>query len=492
MNICITVNKHFTVFFARLAPHLERAGHELFWISPSRRWSAWLQDNAGVAADRILTLPDKAQEWRDMRDAGPEALVDLEGPEGLTISNVVLMCRALRQLPRERAYAYLAVCRRHIESFLERNGIELCFGEATWGFEILAWLICRRLGIPYLLPTTTRIPDDRFAFFDALPHQIVAIRPVTDENRKWARHYYQEWIERPRRPVFSTTMPTPFVFRRYWWEELKIALLQPQLDRDDMTLWPIHQRLRTRAKTALNRTALRLSAPFVPEGHRKFVLVCLHQQPEASVDVYGRLHSDQGHFVERLVRLIPSTHELWVKEHIDALGVRPLAWLRRLGKLPNVRLVDPRLSTFDMVRRAELVVSISGTVSYEAALLGTPAVAVAPIFFSPLMAIDPVKYPDPVAWPWRELLETRPAPEEPRRRAIEFLAWIHAQSFAGLPFDPITVRYAGRRPEDIDVEAAAFIEALELPGFPRRGSDSTPPVASPPSAPRRPAERALS
>jgi hypothetical protein len=473
LNIAVLVNKHFTIFFARIAPELERRGHKLFWISPSRRWSLWLRAEGKVFADRILTLPDYANQWLSLDDAGPEPLIDLEGPANLTISNLLLMCRALRQIPRQTAYAYLTVCRSHIEEFLFRNKIELCLGEATWGIEILIWLICQQFGIPCLHPTTTRIPDNRFAFFDALPHQIVEIRKVSFEDRSWAEDYYQKWIERPRRPVFSTTMPSPFAMRPHWWEEMKVSLFHPWQNKHDLTIWPMRQRLSARVVTAFNRVALRCNSPFNPESDRRFVLVCLHQQPEASIDVYGRLHSDQAHFVERLARLIPSTHEIWVKEHIDALGVRPPRWLRRIGTLPNVRLVDPRLSTFDLVRRAELVVSASGTVSYEAALIGTPAVTVASIFFSPLMSIDPTKYPDPVTWPWHKLLNERPSADETRERAIEFLAWVGAQSFEGMPFDPITLGYAGRRLDDLAIETAAFVEALELLSFPRRLNPTT-------------------
>ena len=469
MKICIIANKHLTQFFARLAPHLHRTGHEICWISPSRRWSQWLQGKAGVDAARILTLADRVDEWQDTRTATATALADLEGPEGLTIAHISLMCRVLRQLPREQALAYLTVCRKYIQPFLLENKVDVCFGETTWGFEILIWLIGRKLGIPYLLPTTSRIPDDRFAFFDALPHQIVSLREVTQDNRRWAETYYQNWIDRPRRPIFSTTMPTPFAFRHYWWEELRIALLRPDFDRGDLTLWPIGKRLWTRASVAINRIALRARSPFQPAEERPFVLLCLHQQPEASIDVFGRLHSDQAHFVERLVRLMPSTHELWVKEHMDALGTRPPGWLAKLGRLPNVRLIDPHLSTFDLLRGASLVVSVTGTVSYEAALLGTPAVVAAPIFFSPLMAIDPVTHPDPASWPWDELLGSRPSKDKARSRAIEFLAWIHAQSYPGLPFDPVTVGYAGGAPDDVTTEAAGFIDALALTTFPKRG-----------------------
>ena len=64
MNVCFIANKHLTITFAALARHLEDCGHTVFWASPSRRWTQWLE-RAGVERTRILSLPDFANEWRE-------------------------------------------------------------------------------------------------------------------------------------------------------------------------------------------------------------------------------------------------------------------------------------------------------------------------------------------------------------------------------------------------------------------------------------------
>jgi hypothetical protein len=468
VNICIIVNKDFTVFFSRLAPYLESAGHKVFWISPSRRWALWLKQHGGVADDRILSLPDKSHEWRRTSAGGQAPLLDLEGPHGITISNVILMCRSLRYMPADLSYAYLSTCRKYVEPFLDRHSIDVCFGEPTWGFEILIWLVCRRMGIPYLHPHTVRVPGDRFAFFDAVPHQIPTLRQVEPSDREWATSFYREWTERPRQPAVTMNLTGAFNFRRHWWRELAVSLFRPELDRHDLTLWPISRRISSRIRNSVNRIAVSAVPQFSELAERKYVLLCLHLQPESTIDVFGSLHSDQAHFVERIVRMLPSTHELWVKEHRASLGEWPLSWRRKLRGLPNVRLIDPRLSTFDLMRGAALVISVAGTASYEAALLGTSAVAAVPIFFSPLMALDAQKYPDPMTWPWHDLLAHRLSPGETAKRAVEFLAWLHAQSFPGFPFDPFTVRDIGRAPENVEIEARGFLEALAAPNFPRK------------------------
>jgi hypothetical protein len=325
-------------------------------------------------------------------------------------------------------------------------------------------MIARHLGIRSVFPTTVRIPDDRFAFIDAYPHKILEIAPVTDDDRRWAAQFLEEWTNKPRRPIFSQLIASPFVFKSYWWEELAAATLRRRQDKNDMTLWPMLPRIRFRARIAFNRIAIGRGGLFHDsKREQRFVLFGLHQQPEASIDVLGAFNSNQEHFIEQLSRLLPSTHELWVKEHKDAMGTRSRGWLKKVARLPNVRLIDPAESTFDLIRRADLVATITGTPAYEAALLGTPAATAGSVFFSDLVSINGDTYPTPRNWPIQDVLENPPDKAAMRARATEYLAWVHAQSFPGRPFDRISVPDASRTNENLDREADAFDRFLAWP-----------------------------
>jgi hypothetical protein len=50
-------------------------------------------------------------------------------------------------------------------------------------------------------------------------------------------------------------------------------------------------------------------------------------------------------------------------------------------------LVHHDLSSFELYRRADLVVTISGTTAYEAGLLGVPAITFSPIYFGRLSSV---------------------------------------------------------------------------------------------------------
>jgi hypothetical protein len=446
MNLAFLVNQHLTMPYADLAAGLERQGHTVFWISPSRRWSGWLAMR-GWGADRMLTLPDLAAAWHTMPAASARrSLTALEPPAGPTAGNLILMDRVLRGLPSRIAQGFLAVAGEAIRNFLVDRDIAVCFGEATWAWEILTWMVCRQLGRRCLAFTTVRIPSDRFAFFDSAPHQIIEHRSWGATDRAWATGFLADYRARPQPPLYARGHPSALRFRAHWRDEAWLALTRPALNRDDFTIWPLRHRAARRLRLAINAAVLRLAPPFervrdLPPDQR-FVLFCLHHQPEASIDVVAALHSNQAVAIERLARLLPASRELWVKEHANGLGDRSRGWLARLGRLPGVRLIDPSESTFALIARADLVVTPAGTVAYEAALLGRPAATLATLYFSRLMAACG----DPITWPLAQLLDHGYAEPGIDRDSeiVEFLAWLHAQSFPGFPDRLAGAAMAGR------------------------------------------------
>ena len=458
MSLCFVSNKDLTVAFSDLARHLKDNGEDVVWLSPSTRWSRWLQSQGWPASD-ILNLADFANEWQNLDiDSSIAMLVDLETDEPTTVSNIILMCRNLRRRPKTVAYGYLAVARRHIERFLRSHRVEVVFGEGTWGFELMAWLVSQRIGIPMVTPVTTRIPNDRFYFADAKSGDLFQIAESAPVDRAWAEEFLITWTQRPTQPRFAQDIRT---FDWWWVREFAIGFFRPKLDLYDETLWPLHLRIRDRLRRLANKKMFSLFRPYDrPRGQERFVLFCLHHQPESSVDVLGCLHSNQAALIETLSRLLPATHKLWVKEHPGALGDRSISWYRKLSRLPNVRLIDPFQEIYGLIRSADIVVTISGTVGYEAALLRVPALGLAPVFFAPLMSNDISARTHPLEWRFLEILAAprTDATTEEHRKRVDFLARLRANSFAG---DPAVLRIARARrasPSHMKEEARAFLD----------------------------------
>jgi hypothetical protein len=100
------------------------------------------------------------------------------------------------------------------------------------------------------------------------------------------------------------------------------------------------------------------------------VLLAMHFQPEASTLVNGIWYSNQIALVETLSKALPLGYTLVVKEHPRGRGMRPLWQYRHIAGLHNVIISDA--PSKEIVRRCQMVVSVSGSIGLEALALDKP------------------------------------------------------------------------------------------------------------------------
>jgi len=177
------------------------------------------------------------------------------------------------------------------------------------------------------------------------------------------------------------------------------------------------------------------------ENHGKqslFVLFTLHKQPEASVDILGSYYSDQLWLIEAIVRSMPITHKLYVKEHSNAIGDRSINFYKKVKNLPNTVLVDPFVDTFDLIKKADLILTISGTVAYESAIIGTPSIVFADMFFNVLPKVYRCNNIENLYYLIRKAIKKKyePLSNEEKEETVKFLAYVIANSFEGVISDP--------------------------------------------------------
>jgi hypothetical protein len=320
--------------------------------------------------------------------------------------------------------------------------------------------------VPFLVPHSARIPDNRFVFFeDHLQERLARFRAPSSQDHEAAEDFYERYLRNNQKPDYfylNNRIPTPDLG---WFPKLVRRFFHN--DPHDETHNPFWWGLRCRLSEVLNARLVRLFPPFVPlpRTQRPFVLIALHKQPESSIDVLGSYLNDQVGAVRTLARSLPITHDLYVKEHSNALGDRPFSYYRRLEEIPGVFLINPHLDSRDLIKKADLVVSISGTISYEAALLGTPALTMVPMFFSSLLQGSF----NPYSSRRDDLIKAlEPKPEDRREQNVEFLAEVFANSFPGTISDPV-FQPSCVNPDNLEAVSRAFSLALAAFRTPVRG-----------------------
>lgn len=439
--IGLTVLHNRTPFLLALSRQLEARGHVVHFLCPSPKWQSWLE-REGVPPERILDQsPSMAGgPLKDDERSLLAEIAELERRANITLNSMVLMDRLVRRWPPEVARAYLVRLYRLLRDGIAARGIQVVLGEPTPASELLTAAVCEARGIPYYFPMTVRIPDGRFAFFRGHTQAAVVPHPLaTPADEAAAQSSAENFLahfedKKPRPNYFYRNSELPR-FRLEW-----VFKLLPGLIRDlrfrgrDATHFPLAGEIRDRLAAIRNRLQLR-RVPFsdgAPVPGERFVLYPLHRQPEASIDVLGDFYSDQLGLLRQISRSLPATHTLYVKEHLNAIGDRSPAFFREVAKLPNTRLVSPWADGFALLLRADLVVSVSGTMAYEAGLLGRPAITMAPMFFN---ALPSVRYCEGVRRLPALIREQLAAAAPAREPRVEFLAGIYRNSFPGLFYD---------------------------------------------------------
>ncbi len=106
----------------------------------------------------------------------------------------------------------------------------------------------------------------------------------------------------------------------------------------------------------------------------RYVFLPLHTEPEVSLLVYGRPYVNQVEIVRMLAMSLPVGMVLVVKEHPWMVGKRSLSAYKKMLDIPRVKFANPALEARTLVKQADLVAVVTGSVALEAAMLDKPVI----------------------------------------------------------------------------------------------------------------------
>lgn len=174
-----------------------------------------------------------------------------------------------------------------------------------------------------------------------------------------------------------------------------------------------------------------------------YAYFALHAEPEAILPFSSPFYTDQQWIIEQIARSLPLHYKLYVKDHPQMAGRRTISYYKQIKKIPNVKLIDPAVSSLKLSQNSRIVTTMAGTAGWEAVLLKKPVIIFGEIFYSPLsmvkMCTDITRLPHLV----KEQLENFKYNEE------ELLCFLSALYKESVPLD---------LPQIWDVEGAGMVE----------------------------------
>jgi len=373
-NICFIANYTKTFLFHEVAQQLIKQDVRVFWIVVNKKLLDFLLEH--YPEEKILYISKH------------NINLDNDPVGEFKLNELIYGDRVLRH-DLDSSYRYLKNIQLPIYHFIQRNNILKIFGEITWAHELLIHRICQQkkeLQCQYLNPHTIRIPNGRFAFFEDEYQSIIHIL-----NKKNSINISNDRkvisIEKPDYLALNDRIQAnnkSFVNRL---KKIKFFITGENKDPFDPTMlnkrWTV---FKIRVKEEINKELYRFVKTHDLKNfkNKKILFIALHKQPEASVDVLGRYYEDQYTNIVNLWRVLPNEWVILVKEHTNAIGDRSLSFYNKVSALKNVYFLNEKLDSHEVIAQSELVATISGTVAYEAALLGKPSVTFAPTFFNGL------------------------------------------------------------------------------------------------------------
>jgi hypothetical protein len=114
--------------------------------------------------------------------------------------------------------------------------------------------------------------------------------------------------------------------------------------------------------------------PFESVKNGNYAYYPLQYQPEQTIDVFAVHFANQLELAKQIAMSLPGDYTLVVKDHPAMRGLRSLEFLKDLAGTPNIKLIDYRTPTDQVLKHAGLVLAPNSTSLVEAAFYGIPAI----------------------------------------------------------------------------------------------------------------------
>jgi hypothetical protein len=214
-----------------------------------------------------------------------------------------------------------------------------------------------------------------------------------------------------------------------------------------------HNLRHARAHAAMALGATRLKKLYRPMPQTPFVYYPLHVPADMALTLRSPEYLDQVATIDFLLRTLPDTHVLVVKEHPAQIGAVSASRLFELARrFDNFVLLPPQTNNYAVLGRADAVVSVNSKSGAEAVLLGKPVVVMGDAFYRSCPLVFAVNRLSDVPQGLREALHAQGF--DPAKAAPYFeMAW--RKSFPGeLYID---------NPQQLDTFATSLLSAVNAP-----------------------------
>jgi hypothetical protein len=376
----------------------ERAPLSFCAIQPNPYYRALMREVLDEAdmLDVFTALP------RRQTHGDPSTLVSYQG-------NFIEDLAALKRTWRRRRPGSwwfdhgVAIYKLYKEFLADRQATHLFMPIIETPEQKIAVAVARELGLGLIVPTDMRNVGGGYFACDCVETPPLYAE-ATAETRARAAQFVSDFRKNPfparRPPEVSKGEGDDEIIERYLpplWRRM-LRFVSAALERPDL-FDPVVVRLSLMRNFAwlrepirgqrARRNAAQYDIEDIADLPERFIYYPLHFTPEASINTPAPFYVDQLRAIDALRLAMPNGCILVVKEHPACLPLRPISFLRKLRRLPGVTVAKVTMPSLELVKRAALTATVTGTTALEAFLLGRPATLLGPAIPSWLIGPHP-------------------------------------------------------------------------------------------------------
>ena len=258
-------------------------------------------------------------------------------------------------------------------------------------------------------------------------------------------------------PHTVVTRSLPVLLKRgvqaFWWRRGNFTMGKPDIHQSIYRSDLVRSAFKILPAKLYNRIGSQMLSRHGNLPAEPFVFFPLHLIPEAMLLAVNPGWTDQLAVIRLLSASLPAGYRLVVKDHPLAGGSHVPGFYDAIQRLENVVLLPETMDSRSIIKKAELIVTIGGTVGLEAMLLGIPAMILGQSFYSVMdTLLRPPQDINNMPYALKDILcnGKHPSAEDMEQDLQTFFAaWISLMHPAGLanPFDQIsedTIPQAGQ------------------------------------------------
>lgn len=423
MKGCFLLQRRFAVIGHAIALNLkQKYGIENFCgYVHSRSSYEYLKNQSDITYRPLLLDEDIHNEYKQEKiDLG--YINRLEKEYGmpnlwslLMVDRVIMHNQLVREYPYDAAqYSHeemmriIQVTAKKIIKLFDEEKPDFVFFSVVGSLgSMLLYQIAKKRKIPVLVATAGRMGDllllsenyENFSWADTLFEKFQKNQPPDDLLRQ-AQILLEKFREKPavchsdltpdkqmitRRKQLNFLIPTNALRSLSWFFKFSWQYAFGKHNHDYAEIKPwfyLIDRIKRKLRCAIGFTDLYDKI----DKNDNYMFFPLHFEPEISTMLYAPFFTDQLYVIKQISRSLPISYKLYVKEHPAMAGYRSRSYYKKIKKNPNVKLIDPNTTGYELINNAKIIATISGTAGWEGILLKKPVITFGNIYYNKLRA----------------------------------------------------------------------------------------------------------